>query len=113
MNTTPKFSPTIIDSTDRLHLEVDRQLRIKEAVIEASQAVPDEFLRRLKAERDFQDQKFAPDDVKVASLPGALVDHWYRQGFNIWDPNIKPKDILARLQREDLTAFITTSKTFG
>jgi hypothetical protein len=106
-------TPIIIDSTDRLHLEVDRQLRVKEAVVEATQEVPDDFLRNLQDIRDHQAQKFAPDDVHVASLPGALVDHWYRQGFNIWDPNIKPQDIINRLMREDLGKFITTTKSFA
>ncbi|MFC6621977.1 hypothetical protein [Novosphingobium panipatense] len=103
---------TIVDSTDRLHLEVDRNLKITSGAIEASQEVPDEVLRRIRDTRDYQDAKFAPDDVKIAELPGALVDHWYRQGFSIWDPNITAQDILNRLQREDLSAFICTSKTF-
>lgn len=106
------MNTTIIDSTDRLHLEVDRHLRVKEAHVEAIQHVPDEFLTSLREERTFQDQKFAADDVKIASLPGALVDHWFRQGFSIWDRNVTPQDIINRLIREDLTAFLTTSKTF-
>lgn len=104
-------SQKIIDSTDRLDLEVDSRMRIQRAVIEASQNVPDSFLKKLSDQRDFQDAKFAPDDLQVASLPGAVVDHWYRNGFNIWDPNITARDIVTRLQKEGLTAFLTTTKT--
>jgi len=104
--------PVIIDSTDRLHLEVDRHMKIQSATIEAFQDIPDEFLRNIRDQRTHQDSKFAADDVKIAELPGALVDHWYRQGFSIWDRNVTPQDIINRLQREDLTAFLCTSKTF-
>jgi hypothetical protein len=107
------ITPQIIDSTDRLHLEVDRQLRVKEAVIQATQDIPDEMLQRIQATRTLQDQRFAADDVKIAELPAAVVDHWYRQGFSIWDANVTPQDILDRLMREDLSKFICTSKSFG
>lgn len=106
-------TPKIIDSTDRLHLEVDRHFKVQTAVVEATQDVPDSFLQGLRAERDHQDQKFAADDIKIASIPAALVDTWYRNGFDIQDRNITPQDIINRLIREDLTAFLTTSKTFG
>lgn len=102
------------DSTDRLFLEVDRDLKITEAHIEASQDIPDSFLRDCAVTREVQDARFraVQDDVKIASLPGALVDHWFRQGFSIWDPNITPQDIIDRLVREDLTAFLCTTKSF-
>lgn len=105
--------PQLLDSTDRLHLEVDNQLRVKEAVIEATQEIDSSFTDAIARKRDIQDSKFALDDVHVASLPGALVDHWFRQGFNIWDANVKPQDIINRLVKEDLGAFLVTSKSFG
>lgn len=101
----------IIDSTDVLHMEVDSQMRVKEATIEASQAIPDSFLNQLADERSFQDGKFAPDEIKLCSLPGALVDHWYRQGFSIWDPNVTASDIVNRLKAEDYSKFLATTKT--
>lgn len=113
MNTKNTTKHTIHDSTDFLHLDVDRGLKITGGAIQAVQDIPDEMIRSIRETRDFQDRKFAADDIKIAELPGALVDHWYRQGFSIWDPNIKPQDIINRLQREDLSAFICTSKTFG
>lgn len=93
-------------------MEVDKNLRITEAHIETFQDVPDSFLRDLRDRRDLQDQRFAADDVQICSLPASVVDHWFRQGFSIWDRNVTPQDIIDRLVREDLTAFLTTSKTF-
>lgn len=106
-------TPQIIDSTDRLRLEVGRDLRVKEAHIETFQEIPDSFLQDLADERDFQDGKFAPDDLKLCSLPGSLVDHWYRQGFSIWDQNVRAVDIVNRLKAEGLTKFLATTKTIG
>lgn len=104
-------NPQIIDSTDWLDLEVDRNMKVTKADVMAHQEIPDEFLRGLRAERDHQDSKFAADDIKVASIPVAVVDHWFREGFNIWDKNTTVREIVARLQKEDLTAFLTTSKS--
>lgn len=102
---------TLIDSTDRLHLEVDRGLRVKEAVIEATQEIPAEFLDNIQAIKTHQASRFAPDEVHVASIPAAVIDHWFRQGFSIWDRNVTPADIVARLNADDLTKFICTTKT--
>src|SRR3546814_3339628 len=55
-------TPEIIDSTDRLHLEVDKDLKIKEAHIECFQEIPDWFLRRLADIRTEQDAKFRKRD---------------------------------------------------
>lgn len=103
----------IIDSTDRLHLEVDSQMRVKSAVIEATQEIDSSFLDALAAKRDIQDRQFALDDVHVASIPGGVVDHWFRNGFSVWDKNVTPADILKRLANEDLGKFAITSKSFG
>lgn len=103
----------ILDSTDRLHLEVDNQMRVKNAVIEATQEIDSSFLDAIAAKRELQDRQFAPDDVHVASIPGAVVDHWFRNGFSIWDKNVTPADILKRLAAEDLGKFAVTSKSFG
>lgn len=107
------MQPTIIDSTDRLHLEVGKDMRVKSATIEAFQEIPESFLSQLADERDFQDGKFAPDELKLCSLPGALVDSWYRQGFSIWDKNVTPADIVSRLKAEGYEKFLATTKSVG
>ena len=103
----------LIDSTDFLHLEVDKNLKVQNSHIMAVQEIPDEFIKDLADRKTIQDQRFAADEVQICSLPGALVDTWFRNGFDIWDRNITPQDIINRLIKEDLTAFLTTSKTFG
>jgi hypothetical protein len=110
---TPQLPPTpaIIDSTDRLHMTVDKNLKITDATIETFQDLPDSFLRDLADQKIAQDRKFAPDEIKVCSVPVAIVDKWIREGFNIYaDQNITPAMIIARLRAEDMTKFITTSK---
>lgn len=107
------MTPRLIDSTDTLHLEVDTGMRVKEATIQAYQEIPQSFLDNLANKRDFQDGKFAPEELQVASIPGAVVDHWFRQGFSVWDKNITAADIVARLKAEDLTKFLATTKSVG
>src|SRR3546814_3221217 len=103
-------TPEIIDSTDRLHLEVDKDLKIKEAHIECFQEIPDWFLRRLADIRTEQDAKFRKrdDDLElrlVASVPGAVADHWARTGLNLFDGSATAKEVVMRLIKEDLTKF--------
>src|SRR3546814_14282690 len=92
-------TPEIIDSTDRLHLEVDKDLKIKEAHIECFQEIPDWFLRRLADIRTEQDAKFRKrdDDLElrlVASVPGAVADHWARTGLNLFDGSATAKEVV-------------------
>lgn len=101
----------IHDSTDRLHMTVDEKTGQIGGHIETFQEIPDNFLRELSDQKHFQDGKFAPDEIKVASVPGAVVDKWIREGFNIMsDRNITPAMIVARLKAEDMSRFVTTSK---
>lgn len=104
------MTPQFIESTDRLHMEVDKGMKLKSATIETFQDIPDSFLRDLADQKTFQDGKFAPDEIKVCSIPAGIVDQWFREGFSIYDSNITAADIVARLKAEDLTKFLTTSK---
>lgn len=65
-----------------------------------------DFLRDLKAQSATRRTELEP----VCSVPAVLADHWYRTGFNIWDPNVTARDIKDRLSREGLDHFITTVK---
>lgn len=101
----------IIDSTDRLNMSVDKFGRLEEATIETFQELPDNFLRELADQKTYQDGLFAPDEIKVASIPAALFDQWYREGFDIvGDKNITPAMIVAKLRASDMSKFITCSK---
>jgi hypothetical protein len=99
------------DSTDRLHMTVDKTGKITEGYIETFQELPDSFMRGLADKKTFQDGLFAPDELHVCSVPVAIVDQWIREGFNIYaDQNITPAMIIARLKTEDLSKFVLTSK---
>lgn len=92
-------------------MSVDKFGKLQEATIVTTQELPDSFLRGLADKRNYQNRLFAPDEIQVASIPAALFDQWYREGFDIvGDKNITPLDIVNRLKREDMTKFITCDK---
>lgn len=80
-----------------------------EFVIQHSQEITDDFLARNKAARDASSAK-AGDYHQVASIPTVVVEKWMREGFNIFDENVKASEIVARLKAENLDAFLTTNK---
>jgi len=79
-------------------------------VIKREQPIPDSFLARLKQDRDDSSSRPMGDYHRVASIPTVVVEKWMREGFNIWDKNIKASEVVARLKQENLEAFLTTTK---
>lgn len=79
-------------------------------VVKREQQIPQSFLDRLKVERDASSNQRMGDYHRVASIPTVVVEKWMREGFNIWDKNVKAADIVARLKKENLDAFLTTTK---
>jgi hypothetical protein len=78
--------------------------------IKRTQEIPEDFLTGTKEQRDASSAP-AGDFHKVASIPVAVVEQWMREGFDVMkDRNITVKDIVARLKKENLTAFLTTNK---
>lgn len=73
------------------------------------QHIPDEFLDDLKSERLASARLRTAEQHRVASIPVSVVEVWVRQGFDIY--RAKPRDIIAKLQKDGLEAFITTTKT--
>jgi hypothetical protein len=78
-------------------------------VVQHTQEITDDFLDQNKAAREVS-QAPAKDLHQVAAIPTIIVEKWMREGFNIFDPNIKASEIVARLKGESLEAFITTNK---
>lgn len=76
-------------------------------VVRHDQAITDDLLDLNKEMREAPTKEFN----QVASIPVIIVEKWMREGFNIFDPNITAREIIARLLREDLSAFITTNKS--
>ncbi len=79
-------------------------------VVKKEQQIPKSFLDRLKVERDESANNRMGDYHRIASIPTVVVEKWMREGFNIWDKNVKASEIVARLKLEHLDAFLTTTK---
>lgn len=75
-----------------------------------TQEIPDDYLRELSDARLHTSSNRAGSFHRVASVPVAVVDKWRREGFDIYAEDVTPRQIIARLSREDLGAFITTTK---
>ena len=104
--------------------EVDNDLRVTGTIV-SEQYIPQGFLDRVAAKRNWQDaQAFRTltkgDDIEkvhLARIPVAVVNKWQREGFDLYelissgDPNATAI-IMAKLRAEDLTAFQVSSKNF-
>lgn len=103
---TNQETPALSDVQAHLDVnEADAQLLIKK-----QQEIPTSFLDRLKAKRDASRNAPMGDLHHVASIPVAIVEKWMSEGFNIFDRNNSVKDIVARLQSEDMQAFMATER---
>lgn len=78
-------------------------------VVRRDQEITSEFLDELKDHRMASKDR-SKDFHRVASIPVAVVEHWLRNGFDIYQADLK--DIIKRLHDEDLTAFLATEKRF-
>ena len=72
------------------------------------QDVNDAFLDNLKDIRTASPSTRSKDFELAAEIPTAVTDKWAREGFDIYRESWK--NIKARLQKEDLGAFIATAK---
>lgn len=79
--------------------------------IRKDQHLSDEFLTRLKEEKNTSSEVRESEFMRVASIPVIVVEKWMREGFNILDGSKTPKEIIKRLKAENLEDFITTEKS--
>jgi len=77
-------------------------------VILRQQELSDDFLANLRDERLASKNVREREYMKVASIPAAVFDLWCAQGLDPW--NMEAKDIVAKLRRDNLEAFLATSK---
>jgi len=78
--------------------------------VHKKQHIPDEFIRKCKFERMNSLSVKEGENMKIASIPVAIVEEWLTQGFDIYKENAK--SIMKRLKAQDLDAFVTTNKKF-
>ena len=81
---------------------------VGDLAIKRVQDIPADFLDHLKTERDASSAP-AGDFHKACSVPVAVHEMWLRQGFDMM--KAPAKEIVARLRREGLDTFITTTKS--
>ena len=77
-------------------------------VISRVQDIPDEFMESLKSERLAMAAVRLGEHHHVASVPAAVFDMWAAQGLEPY--SMTPREIVARLRRDNLEAFITTNR---
>ena len=77
-------------------------------IIKQTQEIPTEFLDRLSDARLESSHRPMGDFHRFASIPTAVVEKWKREGFDLMKESAR--SIIRKLQSEDLTAFITTTK---
>ncbi|WP_120009100.1 hypothetical protein [Teichococcus vastitatis] len=95
----------LIDPEQTFFFEDDGTVAIKN-----TQRLDDQWLARLREEEmAMQNQKLG-EFVKLGEIPAIFVTKWLGEGFNIFDPNVKARDIQKRLKRGGLEAFMTTRK---
>lgn len=77
-------------------------------VIEKYQEIPQSFIDGLRAEKANSKSVREGEMMRVASIPVVVVDKWIAEGFDF--QNATAKQILSKLHKENLDAFITTEK---
>lgn len=70
------------------------------------QAITSEFLDLCKDTRSAQADLRSRQMNQVASVPTHVIEIWLRQGIDVW--NMTPREVVQRLERESLQAFITS-----
>lgn len=73
-----------------------------------SQEITKDFLDDIHSERMATRDLRTAEHQRVASVPTSLVDSWLAQGIPFWD--LSARQIVRQLERDNLTAFITTDK---
>ena len=73
-----------------------------------TQIIPDDFIDTLKSERHAKAAVRAAEFERVASVPTFVVELWMKQGLDFY--NMSAREIVAKLNADDLGAFIATPK---
>lgn len=78
-------------------------------IIRKDQVITDRLLQSTADARSMTGRE--GEFMHIAAIPTLVVERWASEGFNILtDKNITPRQIVDRLRREDLGAFLTTNK---
>jgi hypothetical protein len=94
----------LLDAETSLHLDGDT------AIFKRTQDIGNHFLSDLATKRLDTAHERMGDFHHVASIPTVVVEKWMAEGFNIFDNNVSGVEIIKRLQSEDMTGLLATSK---
>jgi hypothetical protein len=77
-------------------------------IVETHQVIPDSLLQDLADKRLASSNVREKDLMHVASIPAALVDRWFREGYDVFQEPIRKT--VAKLKTENLEYFLATAK---
>lgn len=84
---------------------------VSQATIVRTQDIDDNHLGWIADHRFQSSNEKMGDFVLAASIPAAIVEKWYSEGFDIiGDKNLNIETIMKRLRKEDMEHFIATGK---
>lgn len=73
------------------------------------QLIPDDFFEQTRDARFESSNNRMKDYHRFASIPVVVVEQWLREGFDVYKE--PAKEIIKRLKRENLEAFLTSNKS--
>ena len=75
-----------------------------------TQHLSNDFMNRIKEQRDASKSRREGEFMSVAQIPTIVVEKWMREGVDIFSGEHSAAEIVKRLKRENLHAFLTTEK---
>ena len=76
-----------------------------------TQQISQSFLDNVAEQRNRSREQREKEFMSVAQIPTIVVEQWMREGFDIFSGEHSAADIVKRLKRENLDAFLTTEKS--
>lgn len=76
-----------------------------------TQQISQSFLDNVAEQRNRSREQREKEFMSVAQIPTIVVEQWMRDGFDIFSGEHSAAEIVKRLKRENLDAFLTTEKS--
>ena len=76
-----------------------------------TQQISQSFLDNVAEQRNRSREQREKEFMSVAQIPTIVVEQWMREGFDIFSGEHSAAEIVKRLKRENLDAFLTTEKS--
>lgn len=96
------------DVQTNIQFTEDKHGHVDSAIVEHSQIITDDFLRRQAEMREWSKTNNAGEYHEVAAVPMAKIMEWKRQGFDAMEAPVK--EVVRRLQIEQQMEYMSTVK---